>query len=296
MRVGNGWQILFSVLVLGSMAPSSFAYSKQLDERDRTVDLVLGGLEQGSRLPRSAPASVPVGASRKAPGAAVSHADTGAARVGRATTGTNRTLQSGGTVANPPISGGGQTSDNRGTGGDGTATPSPGGAGGTGITVKGETNLGGTGVNAGTGTQIETGTEPTIPGTETSSGGETTGGIHVEVDTTEGGELNAGTQVETGDTSLGAGTGVDTGTETGADLGGQVDVTETTDTGGTALVGSAEVTSPTPIDTTTSTELDSTLTGGADDASVESDVTEEALGDNADDCTVVGLISCPSIP
>ena len=151
-------------------------------------------------------------------------------------------------------------------------------------------------MSAGTGTQIETGTEPTAPSTETSTGsGGTTGGIHVEAGTTEGGELNVGTQVETGDTSLSAGTEVDTGTETGTDLGGQVDVTETTDTGDTELVGSAEVTGPTPIDTTTSTELDSTLTGGADDASVESDVTEEAIGDNADDCTVAGLISCPSI-
>ena len=181
MRAGHARQILFSVLVLGSIVPSSFADSKQLDERDRAVDWALGGLEQGSRLPRSAPANAPAGASRKAPGIAVSHTDTGAARAGRATTETNRTVRSGGTVANSPVSGGGQTRDNGGTGGGTTATPPTAGTGGTGITVEGETNLGGTGVSAGTGTQIETGTEPTAPSTETSTGGgETTGGIHVE--------------------------------------------------------------------------------------------------------------------
>ena len=114
---------------------------------------------------------------------------------------------------------------------------------------------------------------------------------------TSDGALTTGTQVETGTTSLSTETGVETGTETGGpDLGGQIDVTETTETSSTELVGSAEITSPTPIDTTTATELDSTLIGGADDASVESDATEAAVGDNADDCTVAGLISCPSIP
>ena len=63
MRACNAQYILLSVQVLGGVASSSFADSKQLDERDRTVDLALGGLEQGSRLPRPAPASTTAGAS-----------------------------------------------------------------------------------------------------------------------------------------------------------------------------------------------------------------------------------------
>ena len=263
--------ILLSALVLGSVAPSSFADSKQLDDRDRAVDLALGGLEQGSRLSRSTAASPPAGASRKAPGAAVSPADAGAARAVRGATGTGLVV---GGITPRGGQGGPETS----------RSPSSG-------ERAGETK--GTGP-AETTSRVSAGVE--AGGETNAGGGETTGGIHVEAGT-EGGELNAGTQVETGETSLNAGTGVETGIETGGtDLGGQIDVTGTTDTSSTELVGSAELTSPAPIDTTTATELDSTLTGGADDASVESDVTEEAVGDNADDCTVAGLISCPSFP
>lgn len=189
------------------------------------------------------------------------------------------------------------------------------------MNAEGSTNLGGTGgqvdlgtqAGAGTGSgtiesggaQLETetsagglATEPSAPSQDTVTGGETGGsglGIHVETDSS-GGTLQAGVQAETTETALEAGTGADSGVETGADLSGQVDVGAATDTGGTQLVGSGELTSPAPIDTTTTTELETTLSGGGNDATIESDTDEAAIGDNADDCTVLDLVACPSLP
>ncbi|MBI3292246.1 MAG: hypothetical protein HYZ73_05500 [Elusimicrobia bacterium] len=46
----------------------------------------------------------------------------------------------------------------------------------------------------------------------------------------------------------------------------------------------------------TTTELETSLSGGGNDVNSESDSTEAAVGDHADDCSVAGLIACPSIP
>jgi len=309
------WLIAFSVVVLGSTAfsPRSFADSKQMEDRDRSLDWTLGGLEQGSRISRPTGARAPAGASQKAAHAAVSPTDAKAAPTSRGTTGAvtgvrsaapGRSLQNtlpSGTGAGQ-ATGGGTTTSRTTSGGGATA--------GAGITVGGSTNLGGTGgqtdlgtqVGAGTGSgTIETGgtqgTETSAPSQDTITGGATGGlGIHAETDTS-GGQLNTGVQVETSDTSLEIGTGVETGVDTGStDLSGQVDVDAMTDTSDTTLLGSAELTSPDTIDTSTATELESTLSGGGNDATVESDAEAEAIGDDADDCSLLGLIACPSFP
>ena len=238
-------RLLLSVLMLGGPAPAIRADSEQLDDRDRSVDWAIGGLERGSRLPGSTAAPAPAG-SRRAPGSSVSPADTGAAR--------------------PSL-----------------------GPGATGVGVRGAGPGGGPVSRGSAGPSGQGGLETSQPpsgGGEKTSGGETTEsglGIHVETETS-GGNLNAGVEVETPWISLEAGTGLETGTEA-----------ETT-TSGTDLVGSADLTAPAAVDTTTTTELDSTLTGGGDDASVESDSTEGVVGDNADDCALLGLIACPSFP
>ena len=272
------WLIVFSVGVLGGAAfvPRSFADSEQMEDRDRSLDWALGGLEQGSRIPRPAGARAPAG-SRTAPGSKVSPADAGTSRPGREAAGAGVGVRS--------VSPGGAVGSNTGAGRQGsleTSRPSSSG---------GETQVGGGGPQPGAETGGTGGTG------ETTSGGGTTDsglGIHVEADTS-GGELKTGVQVDTTDTSLDIGTGVETGVETGSTaLGGQVDAT--TDTSDTTLVGSAELTSPDTIDTSTATELDSTLSGGGNDATVESDAEAEAIGDDADDCSLLGLIDCPSFP
>ena len=280
MRLRRVWPIVLSVAVLGGVAfvPRSVAGSEQMDDRDRSVDWALGGLEQGSRIAR------PAGA-RTAPGSKVSPADAGTSRSGRAPAGTSvgvRSVSPGGAVTSrPPSSSTGTGSQ----GSSGTSQPPSGG---------GQTQVGGGG--GGTG-----GTGRTTPGGgtgETTSGQETTEsglGIHVDVGTSEG-ELTTGVQVETTETNLEAGTGVETGTETGPELGGAVDVTETTEESSAELVGSAELTGPDAIDTSTATELDSSLSGGGNDISVDSDAEAEPIGDDADDCSLLGLITCPSFP
>ena len=266
--IRGGFLILSSVLALGfgGWVPSSFADSTQLEDRDRALDWALGGLEQGSRITRPTGARAPAGA-RTTPGSKVSPADAGTSRSGRAAAGAGIGVRGAGTgglsgagTSQPP-SRGGQTP----VGGGTESGTEPGGTGGTG---------------------------------ETTSGAETTEsglGIHGEVGTSEG-ELNVGTQVETTETTLEAGTEIGTGAETGPELGGQVDVTETTEESGTELVGSAELTSPGTIGTSTATELDSNLSGGGNDISVDSDAEAEPIGDDADDCSLLGLISCPSFP
>jgi len=317
----RAWLIVFSVAVLGGavFVPRSGADSGQLEDRDRSLDWALGGLEQGSRISRPTGARAPAGASQKTAHAAVSPTDAKAAPTSRGTTGAVAGVRSpapGSSLQNTLSSGtrAGQT-----TGGGTTTSGTTAGGGattGAGIAVGGSATLSGTGgqvdlgaqAGAGTGsgtiasggaqlgTETSTGsltTEPSAPSQDTITGGETGGlGIHVETDTS-GGELTTGVQVETTDTSLEVGTGVETGVDTGStDLSGQVDAT--TDTGDTTLVGSAELTSPGTIDTSTATELESALSGGGNDATVESDA--EAIGDDADDCSLLGLIACPSFP
>ncbi len=313
----RAWLIVFSVVVLGgaAFAPCSFADSKQLEDRDRSLDWALGGLEQGSRISRPTGARAPTGASQKAAHAAVSSTDAKAAPTSRGTTGSVAGVRSpaaGSSLQNTLPSG---TRTGQSTGGGTTTSGTTAGAG---IAVGGSATLSGTGgqadlgalAGAGTGsgtiasggaqlgTETSTGsltTEPSAPSQETITGGDTGGlGIHVETDTS-GGELTTGVQVDTTDTSLDVGTGVETGLDTGStDLRGQVDAT--TATSDTTLVGSAELTSPDTIDTSTATELESTLSGGDIDATVESDAEAEAIADDADHCSLLGLIACPSFP
>ena len=272
--------IVSSLVVLGSgrCVPNSFADSQQMEDRDRALDWALGGLEQGSRITRPTGERAPAGTGI-APGSKVSPADTGTSRASRETAGAVLGVRS----ASPSGTG----SSGAGAGGpSGVGTSQPPSSGG-------QTQVGGGGGEQGTGTGGTGGTGETTPGGETTEGGL---GIHVETETS-GGDLNAGVQVETPETSLEAGTGVEAGTETaGTGLGGQLDVEAGTETSGTDLVGSADLTGPAEIDTTTTTELDSNLTGGGNDASVDSDAEEEAIGDDADDCALLGLISCPSFP
>ncbi len=331
--------MLVLLAVLGGFIPRSFADSSQLDDRDRSLDWALGGLEQGSRISRPTATRAPEGASRNTSHAVVSPTDAKAARTSGAPAGavagvrspargssTQSTLPSG-TRAGQTTVGGTTTSDGghsgTGTSGGGSSETTAGGQAttGAGITVGGSTNLGGTGgqvdlgtqVGAGTGSgTIESGganlgtetsaggltTEPSAPIQDTIPGGETSGsglGIHVETETS-GGTLQTGVQAETPATTLEAGTSADSGVETGTELSGQVDVEAATDTSGTQLVGAGELTSPAPIETTTTTELETTLSGGGNDATVESSADEAAIGDNADDCTVLGLVACPSLP
>jgi len=337
MRMHNRQRLLWSLLVLllGSAVfpPSSFADSKQMEDRDRSVDWALGGLEQGSRITRSAGQQAPAG-SKTTPGSKVSPSDTGANRTSRvtaqpagaavsstATVGSSASGTSAGTSGQSGVGTSQPPSGNQGTATEGTSggTVTGSGGGSTSVNVnldtqtKVETGSGsvesGGGINLGTGTGTGSSGGETASGGGTTTGGETTPGgqtpsagettdsglnIHVEADTSSG-NLGAGAQTETTDTSLDVATGVETGTETGTDLSGQVDAEASTDTSATTLVGSAELTSPGTIDTSTTTELESNLSGGANDASPESDSTEAAVGDNADDCSVAGLISCPSI-
>lgn len=273
----NGHRFLWSLLVLLSSAvflPSSFAESKQMEDRDRSLDWVLGGLEQGSRITRSTGQRAPAG-SRTTLGSKVSPSDAGANRTGRGTAAQIGVGVSGTTAGGSSASGASTGTSGQRSGGIDLGTGT-----GTGSS-SGETTSGG----------------ETTPGGQTTSGGETTDSglnIHVEADTSSG-NLSAGAQTETTETSLDVATGVETGTETGTDLSGQVDVGASTDTSDTTLIGSAELTSPGTIDTSTATELESNLSGGGNDASTESDSTEATVGDNADDCSVAGLISCPSI-
>jgi len=284
----RAWLIVFSVVVLGSTAfsPRSFADSKQMEDRDRSLDWTLGGLEQGSRISRPAGARAPAGASQKAAHAAVSPTDAKAAPTSRGTTGAGTGVRSaapGRSLQNTLPSG---TGAGQATGG-GTTT----GGGGSGGTTAGGEATTGTGITVGGGTEGGGGTGATTSGEGTTDSGL---GIHVETDTS-GGELTTGVQVETVDTSLGVGTGVETGVDTGGtDLSGQVDAT--TDISDTTLVGSAELTSPGTIDTSTATELESILSGGGNDSSIESDAEMDAIGDDADDCSLLGLIACPSFP
>ncbi len=333
MRIHNRQRFLLNLLVLlGSVVflPSSFAESKQVDDRDRSVDWALGGLEQGSRITRSSGARGATG-SQTTSGSKTSPSDTGANRASRGTAqpaGAAVGSPAGNTAGSASSTIGGQSSGganqppsgNQGTGAEGTnggtSTESTSGTSvnanldtqTTGGTGSGNVESGG-GINLGTGTGTGSSGGETASGGGTTTGGETTPGgqtpsagettdsglnIHVEADTSSG-NLGAGAQTETTDTSLDVATGVETGTETGTDLSGQVDAEASTDTSATTLVGSAELTSPGTIDTSTTTELESNLSGGANDASPESDSTEAAVGDNADDCSVAGLIFCPSI-
>ena len=302
----RAWLIVFSVVVLGSTAfvPRSFADSKQMEDRDRSLDWTLGGLEQGSRISRPTGARAPAGASQKAAHAAVSPTDAKAAPTSRGTTGAVAGVRSaapGSSLQNTLPSG---TRTGQTTGGGTTTSGTTAGAG---IAVGGSATLSGTGGQADLGTQAGAGTGSgtivsggTQLGTETSTGSLTTEPSAPSQETITGGETGGlGIHVET-DTSLDIGTDVETGVETGStDLGGQVDVdatTDTTDTADTTLVGSAELTSPDTIDTSTATELESTLSGGGNDATVESDAEAEAIGDDADDCSLLGLIACPSFP
>jgi len=336
MRMHNRQRLLWNLLVLLSGAvflPSSFADSKHMEDRDRSVDWALGGLEQGSRITRSAGQRAPAG-SQTTPGSKVSLSDAGANRTIRGTAvpvgvGVGRAAAGGSSASGTSAGTSGQSgvgtsqppSGNQGTAteetGGGTVAGSGGGSTSVNVNLdtqtKVETGSGNVdssgGINLGTGTGTGSSSGETVSGGETTSGSETTTGeqtpsggettgsglnIHVEADTSSG-NLSAGAQTETTDTSLDVATGVETGTATGTDVSGQVDAGASTDTSSTTLIGSAELTNPGTIDTSTTTELESNLSGGGNDASTESDSTEAAVGDNADDCSVAGLISCPSI-
>ncbi len=331
--------MLVLVAVLGGLTPRSFANSSQLDDRDRSLDWALGGLEQGSRISRPTATRAPKGAARTTSRGTASPTDAKTARTSRGTAGAvagvrspalgssaQRASLSGTRTDQAPVSGtttGGSGHSGTGTTGGGSSETSTGGGATTGasITVEGSTNLGSTGGQVDLGTQagtgsgsgtIETGgsthletetsiggltTEPSAPTQDTSAGGETSGsglGIHVETET-NGGTLQTDVQAETPATTIEAGTSVDSGVETGADLSGQVDMEAATDTSGTQLVGAGELTGPAPIETTTATELETTLSGGGNDTTAESDADEAAIGDNADDCTVLDLVACPSL-
>ena len=325
-RRGSDDGCLLIVLGLAVVIPSGAVHAARIEDRDRAVDSALGVIERGSRILPPTVGQAPASVSRKTPSSAISPADAGATRAGRGPVGAGAGSRgiapgggrvSGGNAGSPPGRREVVTSQPS-HGGEGVA--GGGGAGGAGIDVGGTTSPSGGGtsveVNTRTGVDarrgdtgsadlgVQTGTEGTLstetgtPGQEPTGGGGTPGGdlgIHVEADT-GGGDLNVGVQAETTETSLQTGTTVEMGTETGGtDLSGQLDVESPADSGSTTLVGSADLTEPAQIDTTTSTELDSTLAGGGDDASIDSDANEEAVGDNADDCTVLDLIACPSL-
>ncbi len=264
------WTVLAGLALVGGFSPMSFAGSQMLDERDRAADWAIGGLKEGGRIMRPTPQA----GSRKRPGAAVSPSDTGAARTGRgaATSGLGKGAPAprvergravrGGTVAGPnglgqtqPAGGGGTGGGGAGGGEETTAS----GGGGSQIEVDLNAGAGGAGVT------IE-GSVETQPAPETEPSGETTSGISLEAET-GGGDLGSGLV--------------------------SVEAEATT----TSPLDSSELATPDPTATTVEADLNatSTLSGGAEENTADSSADEEAVRDDAEECTVLGIVSCPSL-
>ena len=279
-----GWLIVSLLMLASAGGIPRAAAAEQLDDRDRAVDWALGGLEHGSRLAQPAGSRAPAGST---PGVR----DTGGTRASREAAGASVAAR--GTGSGATGSGGAGVVGSRGSGA-GTSQPAGGTSAGETGTSSGGGSTGGSGsAGAGGGAGGET-TEPNAPTQEPETGGgEAPGGIHADAGVSNG-ELTTNVQVDTEDASLSTGTQTDTGADTGAELGGQVDAVAEPDSA--ELTGSAELTAPEVIDASTATELDSSLSGGADDTSIDSDTEAEALGDDADDCALLGLIACPSLP
>ena len=256
--------ILLLSLVLVEIGGESVVIAAASDDRDHTVDWVVGGLQEGSRPLRPGAGGVSAKPGEKTSRAAVSASDTGGRTSRSVSVGTRVTRESG-------------VSGNRGIVSSGAAQPVSSGTG----SIYGTTST-----SSGTVSEDTSGT--TEPAPETSSSGTTSTdklGIHVEADTS-GGDVSGGVTVTGTDTDLSAGTEVTTGVDTGVEAGGTVDAT-------------AEITDPAMTVTSEATVADTGVTAelsGTTDVGDTDLITDEADLTASDDCLGDPLQPCPTLP
>ena len=270
------WIALAGLALLGGFSPMGFAGSEMVDERDRAVDWAIGGLKEGGRIMRPTPQAGP----RKRPGATPSPSDTGAAGTRRPAA---ERLDRGAPA--PRLERG---RDVRGAG-----------AGSGGLRPSQQTEGAGTGGGAeeskvGSGETAGAGGEGSQVGVDVSAGAGGTGGVEVGVGGTVGGSVD--TQP---DSQAGSGSTLDLSleAETGGGDVGSGSVAVEAEATATSPLGSGDLVNPGTTDATVEADLNttSTLSGGGEDNTVDSSADEEDVRDDADECTVLGLVSCPSL-